>query len=137
MKKALIVDRNGAVCIKDVPEDLGWEWMAENLGCEMIEIVRPRNLAKGLVIIVDEEGKLKSNVINVAGSWLYGTAVHGDAIVGDIMILREEMGPEGAECKGMDAETAKELAKDLGNPLHLMSWAEEIRAKLMLDEIFH
>ena len=130
MKKVLIVDVNGATCIKDAPKDLTCAWMAENIGCEWVEIVRPKKLPRGLVMIVDEEGLLKPNFLNVAGSYLYGTPEHGEAIAGDIMIVAETLGPEGPELDGMAPEAAEHWRDTLGDPLRLMDWEEAIRDKL-------
>ena len=136
MSKVVIVDTNGAICVKNAPKNMDCFWMAKEIGCDWIEIVRPKNLARGYVMIVDEEGLLRGKIINVAGSHLYGTVEHGSPVVGDIMIVREVMGDEGPELAGMEPETANEIARDLGNPLHLMEWEEEILAKLHLARIF-
>ena len=130
MEKVLIVDVNGATCVKDAPNVLTCAWIADNIGCDWVEIVRPKNLPRGIVMIVDEEGLMKENFINVAGSHLYGTEEHGEVIVGDIMIVREVFGPEGPELAGLLPETAKKLSEDLGDPLRRMDWEDAIRTRL-------
>jgi hypothetical protein len=54
-----------------------------------IEIVHPRRLEFPYCMIVNEEGLLRSLPHNLYGSYLYGTEVHGNPIVGDIVILKE------------------------------------------------
>jgi len=128
MKKALIIDKNGAFCIKSAPKDLKCSWIAEQIECQWIEIVRPKNLPKGLVMIVDEEGHLKPNIINIIGSHLYGAEEHGETIVGDIMILREVFGDEGPELAPLCEEEAYELFCDLSSPIKYLDWYEKIEA---------
>lgn len=87
--KGIIVGRTNAKIV-DVPDNANCEWYATQIGCEWIEIVRPAKLPRGYVMIVDEEGLLKPNFINLTGSWLYGTETHGNPIMGNILIVREE-----------------------------------------------
>ena len=73
-------------------------------GCRFIEIVHPMALERPLVMVVDEEGLCKTSpVLNYVGSMLYGSHIHGSAIVGNIVILQEEMTEEGAELVGMNS----------------------------------
>lgn len=65
----------------------------EAIGCDWIELVEAESLAKdGLLMLIDEEGKLKKGPvsINCLASDLYGADRHGDAIVGNVMIVRAE-----------------------------------------------
>ncbi|MCU7521946.1 MAG: DUF3846 domain-containing protein [Ignavibacteria bacterium] len=59
-----------------------------------IEIVRPRDLPEGLVMVVDEEGLIKNKPVNLLGSLFYG---HYAPIVGDIVLIREGMTNEGMD----------------------------------------
>lgn len=103
MKKGIVFPKGFGVpyCV-DVPEDVNWEWMRSTIGVEWIEIVHPRRLPRGFVMIVDEEGLLKPNEPNYVGSWFYETDKHGSPIVGNVLILKEVLGDEGPECAGMD-----------------------------------
>jgi len=129
MEKIVKVPVFGDVEILDAPEDFDYKWLAKQIGCDWIEVVRPRDrLAEGLIMIVDEEGLLKENVINIAGSWLYGTDLHGQPIVGDMLIIKEVYGDDGPEFASMSEETAESLKEDLGDKAHLFGWAEQIFA---------
>lgn len=75
-----------------------------------IEIVRPKGLPQPYCMIVDEEGLLKEKPPNIVGSVLYGTAEHGQPIVGDIAIMREENGNEGRDLFGLNAADTAKLA---------------------------
>ncbi len=62
-----------------------------SIGCEWIELVEAEPLAqKGFLTLTDEESKLKKGPvsINCLASDLYGSDRHGDAIVGNAMVVR-------------------------------------------------
>lgn len=133
MKKIVKVETNGKVTMLDAPEEISCAWCAEQIGCEWVEVVHPKRMATPFILIVDEEGLLKDRpVLNVAGSWLYETDVHGAPIAGNILILREEIGDEGPEFAPMDEEDAKDFVKDLGDRKHLLDWVEQIEARIQL-----
>lgn len=134
MKKIVKVETNGNVTVLDAPEDLSCKWCAEQIGCEWVEVVHPRRLAPQYIMIMDEEGLYKHPVLNIAGSWLYQTDIHGQPIVGNILIIREEIGDEGPEFAPMDEEDAEGFVKDLGDLHHLRYWVNQIEARLHLME---
>lgn len=53
-----------------------------------IEKVSPLGLPAPYVIIVNDEGLLQDLPLNAIGSILYGTALHGNPIVGDIVVMK-------------------------------------------------
>lgn len=111
MKKAIVFYKLGGHKIVDVPEDLHNDWIYRQINVDWMEIVRPRKLPAGFVMIVDEEGRLKPNVRNSAGCFLYDTPAHGQPIMGDILILKEVDGFDGFELDGMsDEEVSKILS---------------------------
>lgn len=55
-----------------------------------IEIVRPINLKRPYVMICAESGLLKEMPLNLIASYLYGMQHHGNPIVGDVIIMRED-----------------------------------------------
>lgn len=69
-----------------------------------LEIVRPRGLKRPFVMVVDEEGLLRDRDLNFVGSILYETHKHGSPIVGDIVLMREEPGPEGYDLFGLSEQ---------------------------------
>ena len=75
------------------PQEELFEIARGTIGCEWIELVEVEPLAKdGYLMLIDEEGKLKKGPvsINCLASDLYGADRHGDAIVGNVMIVRAE-----------------------------------------------
>ena len=56
---------------------------------DQIEVVRPINLKRPYVLICAESGRLKDMPLNLVASYLYGTHHHGNPIVGDVIIMRE------------------------------------------------
>ena len=125
--KIVKVETNGKVTLLDTPEELTCAWCAKQIGCEWVELVRPKRLADGYIMLVDEVGLMKDRpTVNVAGSWLYETDIHGQPIVGDALILREIYGDDGPEFAPMDEEVAKEFVKDLGDLDHLREWLERV-----------
>ena len=78
-----------------------------------IEIVRPGGLKKPFVMIVNEEGLIKELPVNVVGSLLYGTPVHGSPIVGNIVIMKEGWTSEGKDLIGLTDEEAAQITNEL------------------------
>ena len=78
-----------------------------------IEIVRPGGLKKPFVMIVNEEGLIKELPVNVVGSIMYGTPVHGSPIVGNIVIMKEGWTSEGKDLIGLTDEEAAQITNEL------------------------
>lgn len=53
------------------------------------EHVRPVNLKAPYCMIVNEDGISQGLPVNLFGCFLYGSHVHGNPIVGDILILKD------------------------------------------------
>lgn len=53
------------------------------------EHVNPIGLEEPYCMMVNEEGLLLNLPLNVTGSLLYGTEIHGQPIVGDIIFLKD------------------------------------------------
>lgn len=63
---------------------------AEEVVGDWVELVRPMGLP-GYLMLVNENGRLHELPMNIAGSLFYGTPVHGDPIVGDIVIASDNV----------------------------------------------
>lgn len=113
MDKAIVITKEGKITIVNCPEDVSLKWMYSQINCEWIEIVRPKRLERGFVMIVDEEGLLKPNRLNCHGSYLYGMDEHGQPIVGDVLIMKECEGDDGAYCTGMSERDADRIVAQL------------------------
>lgn len=60
-----------------------------------IEIVHPVRLGRPYCMVVNEAGLLRNLPMNVLGSFLYRTDIHGSPIVGDIVLLKEGINSDG------------------------------------------
>lgn len=81
-----------------------------------IEIVHPKQLPVPYCMIVNEEGLLLGLPLNLFGSILYGTARHGNPIVGDIVILKEGFTATGErDLVGLDEDDIKFLGAMAAN----------------------
>ena len=75
------------------PQEELFEIARGTIGCEWIELVEAEPLTQnGYLMLIDEEGKLKKGPIsiNCLASDLYGSDRHGDAIVGNVLVVRAE-----------------------------------------------
>ena len=107
MNHVVICRTNG--CIEDMTmtEDHDCEWYSKQIGASIFQPVYPKGLKEPYLFLCDEEGLMKEKpIINFLGSWMYGTQEHGEPIVGDIMIVKQVMTPEGPDFDGMPADEA-------------------------------
>ena len=109
---------NGDINVIEVPEGKDWRWYSRQIGCDLVEVVRPMGLESPRVLIVDEAGLLKERpVINFLGSWLYETQRHGNPICGDCLIMEEYETVDGIELGGMPRDEALKLADKMKSRL--------------------
>ena len=101
------------------PQEEIFEIARGTIGCDWIEIVEADLLAQnGYLMLIDEEGKFKKGPvsINCLASDLYGADRHGDAIVGNVMVVRAEderltlLTKEEANILSTTLETKRDLA---------------------------
>lgn len=112
MKHVIICRTNGAIEDMGLTEEHEFRWYAEQICADFVEPVHARGLHSPYVFLCDEDGKLKERpTINFLGSWLYETHKHGEPIVGDIMILKEEMDHGERDICGMEAGEADMMAE--------------------------
>lgn len=78
-----------------------------------IEIVHPKRLNRPYCMVVNEEGLLQGLPLNLYGSYLYCTDMHCNPIVGNIVILKEEWGPDGYDFAGLSDEECTAFAEQL------------------------
>ena len=109
---AIFLGTDGADQIKTIqidPEEKMLHFLRKNIGCDIVEVVRARMLKKPYIMIVDEEGLMKLDTkVNALASVLYGALEHGNPIVGNAVILREEVTEDGGEFQLMTGKEAKE-----------------------------
>ena len=76
-----------------------------------VEHVLPKRLMEPYNLLCDEEFLLKNKrlAINIIGSYLYQTDVHGSPIMGDIYIAKDGWTSEGYNIVGLDDKDIKVL----------------------------
>ncbi len=62
-----------------------------------------------LVMIVNEEGRLRQLPVNQTASVLYGFLIHRQPIVGNVVIMQEVMTDDGPDIRGLDMKSARNL----------------------------
>lgn len=76
------------------------------------EHVRPVLLCKPYCMMVNEEGLLLELPKNQIGSWLYGIDVHGQPILGDIVLAKEGYYNGEPDVIGMEEDEAQRMGDD-------------------------
>lgn len=96
-------------------------------GCSVYEHVMPKRLYTDLgacdhptgipgecvSMLVDEEGRLKPNAVNMVGSYLYMTDRHKNPIMGNILLVGEELGDDGLDFCGIEEGEFERLVAEL------------------------
>ena len=101
MKKMVLIKTDNEVSVMDYPIEKPGDWKEEMRGfykaisCDCVERVHPRYLydmlenSEGLIMLVDEEGFINAKQLNPIASIFYGTPLHGQPILGDVLIVAE------------------------------------------------
>ena len=87
-----------------------------------IEVVRPINLKRPYVMICAESGLLKNMPLNYVASYLYGAHNHGNYIVGDVIIMRED----GANLVGLEDLELLRVQAQMTALWEALSMAQEV-----------
>lgn len=89
MKKAIgiVISPDGQITTQDFSGDVITKVHAVVGG--LVEHVRPRGLMRPYCMLVNEEGLLIGLDLNLIGSYLYQTHIHGAPIVGTIVLMKE------------------------------------------------
>lgn len=100
--------------------------MPERLYTDLKMKNRPTKIPGQCVsMLIDEEGRLKENVPNLIGSYLYKTDEHGNPIMGNILFVGEEWTGDGIDFCGIEEETFKLLELELNNMIYAMKATKE------------
>lgn len=113
MKAVLLKAKAKKMEIVDIAEPVDLCQLGQMIGADYVQIVRAKRLPDSYVMIVDEDGKLKENSVNVPCSVLYGADVHGDPIVGNALIMQEVYGLKGPELAGLTEKDAAAVVDTL------------------------
>lgn len=86
MRKGLVITTDDTMYVKEFGDPL-YKTVGEVVG-GWIEKVSPVGLPEPFCFVCNEEGLLQNLPINVTGSAWYGTFVHGQPIVGNIVVMK-------------------------------------------------
>lgn len=130
MKKLVRVSTDLQVTIHDYPEgsyQIQNKALRKLIGndCDLYESVSPKRLyskvkigkkmekeGHRMVMLVDEEGLLKSLESNILGSWLYETDKHGYPIGGNVLFVGTKYTGMGIDFCGISEDVAESLKKE-------------------------
>lgn len=130
MKKLVRVSTDLQVTIHDYPEgsyQMQNKALRKLIGkdCNLYESVSPKRLyskvkigkkmekeGHRMVMLVDEEGLLKSLESNILGSWLYETDKHGYPIAGNVLFVGTKYTGMGIDFCGISEDAAESLKKE-------------------------
>lgn len=113
LQKVVKVCTDGRVSIETV-ESTGYR-ILQNLIGGSIEHVLPRRLPRPYCMLVDEEGLIKGLPLNFFGSYLYETDIHGQPIVGDILLAKDVEVNLGGDIVGLTDEDITVLQRTFPN----------------------
>ena len=94
------------------PDEKLFDCARRAIDCDWIEVIEPVGLqGKDYVLLIDEESKLKGDVhfVNCIASYLYDSPEHGDIIIGNAMIVKQD----GEDLRLLTQDEAIDLAKDM------------------------
>lgn len=80
-------------------------------------------------MLIDEDGRLKENVPNLIGSYLYRSEQHGCPIMGNILFVGEEWGGDGIDFCGIEDSVFELLELELNNLIFTMKATKEALSK--------
>ena len=101
--------------------------IAEKMGWDITERVKPWGLGPAYCMLIDEEGRVPKEgkpktPMNNFGSLMYGMLVHGCPIVGDIVIMKDQ----GPNIVGLDDD-------ELDNMTRMISHVWNVTEKESVD----
>ena len=105
--KGILVTTDNTAEIRDFETPL-YKTIGEAVG-GYIEIVHPMGLADPLVMVVNEEGLIQELPMNMLGSLLYGTHMHGSPIAGNIVVMKTGWTCEGPDIVGLTDQECAQL----------------------------
>lgn len=104
--KGLVINTFNHFSVQEYGEPL-YRTVGETVG-GYIQIVHPKGLSSPYCMIVNEEGLIKELPVNLVGSILYGSHIHGSPIVGNIVIMKDGVRNGERDIVGLDtADVAK------------------------------
>lgn len=82
-----------------------------------MENVYPRRLDSNLIMVVNEEGLLMDLPVNPVASYLYGMDIHGQPIVGNVIILKKGYFEGEPDIVGIPDDEAETIIETLNKTI--------------------
>lgn len=82
-----------------------------------MENVYPRRLDSNLIMVVNEEGLLMDLPVNPVASYLYGMDIHGQPIVGNVIILKRGYFEGEPDIVGIPDDEAETIIETLNKTI--------------------
>lgn len=115
--KGIVITTGGTCCIKDFEQPL-----YKSIGAVVggyIEHVKPQRLEEPYCMIVNEEGRIVGLPFNLVGSYLYKTDIHGQPILGDIVIMQDGYYDGAPDIVGIPDDIITQLLADFKTKFNL------------------
>ena len=109
--KGIVITTGNELCVQDFGEPL-YQTIGKVVG-GYIEVVHPKGLPEPYCMVVNEEGLLENLPANPMGCYLYQTHIHGCPIVGNLVIMKTGMTPDGMDIVGLSDLEISRLAETL------------------------
>lgn len=105
--RGVVITTDGLAYVKEFPYPL-------HRGCKStlggwIEVAHPRGLDRPYVMLVNEEGLLHDLPMNMVGSFFYQTHIHGQPIVGNIILMKDGYRDGERDIVGLGEDEAEKL----------------------------
>lgn len=93
----------------------GFMGVAEAMGWSLSEHVLPWGLRQPFCLLIDEEGRVREDTpeINWIASFWYGANVHGEPILGDVVIMKDAITSQGPDIVGLTEEETKDVIEHI------------------------
>ena len=88
----------------------------------MIEHVLPKGLKSPYCMLVNEEGLLKDLPFNLIGSLLYQTPIHGNVVVGNIIIMKDGIVDGEPDIIGLDDDDIIKVQQNIIRNILAWEW---------------
>lgn len=113
--KGLVINTKNKCHVEEYGEPL-YRTVGETVG-GYIEIVHPKGLPSPYCMIVNEEGLIRELPVNLMGSILYESHIHGSPVVGNVVIMKDGFRNGERDIVGLDAEDVAKLVPILMDKL--------------------
>lgn len=110
MTYCVVITPDSEVRIEGLPEAQELHHFTRPILGGMMEVVRPVRLQRPYLMVVDESGLYHGHPMNPFASFLYGTDCHGQPIVGNAIVLKEDYTEDGEpDLFGLEHSEALEI----------------------------